>query len=295
MILMDETKLNTFLLVNKERSFTKASEKLFLSPIAVKKQIDSLEDEVGEKLFIRRPTGVIPTPAGTVFEKHARKILDEIENTKRDIVNTAISNRGEILAGHNIVFNYKFIGSLSTGFSENHNCIIQFQRYQRDELYDLLASKQINCVFCEKTLFENKNTNGMKFYPLVSMNVYTIMNKNHYLSDRKQMNIEDLKDQELYITNALGQKTISALQESTSGRIRFIEETDRNTLFNRIIKGAVEIYPRSFSYYSCIPLNIEPINLGIYTLNNQPEILTDMIRFTKDFVNNHDTNFEEIM
>lgn len=291
---MDEIKLNTFLQVIKGGSFTKASEQLYLSPISIKKQIDALEDELGEKLFTRKATGVTLTPAGTTFEKHAKKILHCIEEAKKEVEDSAIDARGEILAGHNITFNYKFVGSLSTSFSDaNNNCIIQFQKFPRKELKQLLLSRQINCIYAESTLIE-KNPE-IEFFPLITLPVYAILNKNHPLAPSEVLSPEDLADQEIYAAAALGENVLSLFNDISPGKVKLIEETDRNTLFNRIIKGAVEIYPRSFSYYTCTPLLIEPVTIGIYVLKNSPDIIYEMIRFAKAFIESGSEETNEIM
>ena len=57
------------------------------------------------------------------------------------------------------------------------------------------------------------------------------------------------------------QKEIKAHLGSVALSLKLIEMTDRNTLFNRVMKNAVEIYPNTFDYYSCIPLKAEPLLL----------------------------------
>lgn len=291
---MDEIKLNTFIVVSRTGSFTSAAEELYLTPISVKKQIDSLETELGDKLFLRKATGCTLTPSGELFLIHAKKIVEDIETAKREIENISINNRGEILAGHNITFNYKFVGSLSTGFSESHeNCIIQFQKYPRKDLVDLLLKRQINCIFAESTLIEEKDTLNIDFYPLVSLPVYAIMAKNNPSANNGSFSIEQLQDKEIYVSKALRPETVDLISNAASS-FAYIDETDRNILFNRIIKGAIEIYPRQFSYYSCIPLNVDPVVIGIYTLKNQSELIDQMVVYAKDYINKYE-EADEIM
>lgn len=276
-------------------SFTQAAEMLFLSPISVKKQIDALEDELGEALFIRKPTGCTLTVVGDVFRNNAMTILKDFDNARKDIENTAIKTHGEIIAGHSITFNYRFLGSLSTGFSEeNNNCIIQFQKYRRDELLPLLENHKINCVFAESSL-SGGNYTDIVFYPLVSLPVYVIVTKNHPLSAFSELTIDDLRGCEIYSTMAIGNELNSILETNSEGNFHYIDKTDRNILFNRIIKGAVEIYPRTFSYYKCIPLKTDPIVLGIYTLRSIPAVVENMVHYSERFVSANIEDTYEIM
>lgn len=68
-------------------SFTKAAEKLFVTPTAVMKQINSLEAHLNLKLIERTSQGVRPTPAGEVIYKDAKFLFDfskrSIENAKQ--------------------------------------------------------------------------------------------------------------------------------------------------------------------------------------------------------------------
>lgn len=57
-------------------SFTKAAEKLFVTPTAVMKQINSLESHLNLKLIERTNQGVRLTPAGEVIYKDAKFLFD---------------------------------------------------------------------------------------------------------------------------------------------------------------------------------------------------------------------------
>ena len=81
---MFNPQLTVFVCVVDCGSFTKAAERLFLSPTAVMKQINTLENHLGLKLLLRTPQGVRLTPAGDVIYKDARFLF---EYSKRSIEN----------------------------------------------------------------------------------------------------------------------------------------------------------------------------------------------------------------
>lgn len=76
---MNDKQLNTLIKTIECGSFTKAEETLFLSRQAIKKQIDSLEEELGFTLLARTHQGIALTPVGEEFCRSAKKILNEIE------------------------------------------------------------------------------------------------------------------------------------------------------------------------------------------------------------------------
>lgn len=68
--------LDTFITVTDCGSFTKAAEHLYISTTAVMKQMNTLEKHLEMKLIERTPSGVHLTPAGEVLYKDAKFMID---------------------------------------------------------------------------------------------------------------------------------------------------------------------------------------------------------------------------
>lgn len=73
---MDINKLKTFLTVSKSGSFKSAAEKLFLSPRAVSKQMDQIENELGVELFNRNKNSTELNATGRQFIVTAQDIVN---------------------------------------------------------------------------------------------------------------------------------------------------------------------------------------------------------------------------
>lgn len=73
--MMYNRRLTTFVQVADCGSFSKAAEILYLSPPAVMKQINSLESQLGIKLFARTNQGIRLTEAGESIYKDARYLM----------------------------------------------------------------------------------------------------------------------------------------------------------------------------------------------------------------------------
>lgn len=67
--------LDTFISVAENGSFSKAAERLFMSPTAVMKQINSLEKQLDVQLFERNTSGIRLTSAGNVILRDARFLI----------------------------------------------------------------------------------------------------------------------------------------------------------------------------------------------------------------------------
>lgn len=68
--------LDTFIMAADCGSFTKAAERLYISPTAVMKQMNALETHLDIKLIERTPSGIRLTAAGTVIYQDAKFMID---------------------------------------------------------------------------------------------------------------------------------------------------------------------------------------------------------------------------
>lgn len=68
--------LDTFIAVADCGSFTKASQQLYISPTAIMKQMNALENHLELKLIERTPSGVQLTSAGEIIYRNAKFMID---------------------------------------------------------------------------------------------------------------------------------------------------------------------------------------------------------------------------
>jgi len=84
---MNVRELELFIAVVDGGSFANAAKESFISPVAVMKHMNSLEEEVGAQLLLRSARGVEPTDAGMFFYQKTRLLLlqlkETIDETKR--------------------------------------------------------------------------------------------------------------------------------------------------------------------------------------------------------------------
>lgn len=78
--------LTAFEAAAKHESFTKAADELAVTQSAVCRQIASLEDLLGIKLFRRVKRGVVLTEAGASYSQFVRGLLDDLERDTLELV-----------------------------------------------------------------------------------------------------------------------------------------------------------------------------------------------------------------
>lgn len=82
---MDLRALRYFVEIAKQRNFTAAAERCFVTQPTLSKRIAELEDELGQQLFIRSTRRVELTEKGLLLFHQAQTILGLVEQTERDM------------------------------------------------------------------------------------------------------------------------------------------------------------------------------------------------------------------
>lgn len=81
---MSLQQLQYFVAVAEEQHVTRAAERLRISQPPLSRQIQALEDELGQPLFERRGRGIVLTEFGRYFATKAAAILDHVARVLAD-------------------------------------------------------------------------------------------------------------------------------------------------------------------------------------------------------------------
>jgi LysR family transcriptional regulator, low CO2-responsive transcriptional regulator len=98
---MDFDQLITFLEVARQRSFSRAGEKVFRSQSAVSAQIRQLEQEYGDRLLDRSGKTVKLTPAGQIFYEYALRLKSLRDESLVAVADHGQTPRGTLMVGAN--------------------------------------------------------------------------------------------------------------------------------------------------------------------------------------------------
>lgn len=190
---MLDPSVRVFLAVAKEGSFTKAAQSLFLTSTAVMKQINTLEGELGLKLFVRSPRGVVLTPAGESLAQDGRKLLAQWEKAvaaARQVQNGA---KRVIRVGTSALYPCGELIALWDKHSGEHP-EFQFQVIPFDDAQTASLRRELG-----KTMdvlvgpFDSLLTREYcRLLPLGEHRFYTAMLRNHPLSGKERIALADL-------------------------------------------------------------------------------------------------------
>ena len=105
-MLKDFAKLQTFLMVVKERSFSKASAKLGISQPAVTQQIKYIEDYLDTRIVERKKNGILLTKEGDELFRIAKKLERAIASSEKELLSIINKEFTLIIGASNAIGNY---------------------------------------------------------------------------------------------------------------------------------------------------------------------------------------------
>lgn len=192
--------LTAFVTVADCGSFTKAAEILYISPTAVMKQINSLENHLDLKLTKRTPSGIRLTPAGEVIYKDAKFLFDfskkSIANARQAMyctdrtfyVGTSLLNPAKPFMDLWYRVNEDFPGYKLhlVPFDDDHNGILS-EISQLGEKFDVLIG------VCDSKIWLNK----CHMLPLGRYKKMCAVSREHRLAKKKKLKIMDLYGERL--------------------------------------------------------------------------------------------------
>ncbi|WP_457563907.1 LysR family transcriptional regulator [Caminibacter pacificus] len=164
-------KIYTFLVINKEASFSKASKILGISQPAVTQQIRILENFLGVTLFERKKNGVILTKDGQNFltiAKEFEKFLEDFENKIdkfKNLDSPFLIGASPTVGNYNLPECIKYYKTL---INKEINLIIK----SNDALFEDVANSAIDMAFVTK-----KKKNGLNYVEWIEDELVVFSNK----------------------------------------------------------------------------------------------------------------------
>jgi DNA-binding transcriptional LysR family regulator len=136
---VDLRHLRCFLAVAEERHFGRAARRLAMAQPPLSRQIQTLEGELGFRLFDRSRRRVELTPAGQAFVPHARRVFEALDLGVQEARRAAVGQTGRIAVGY----------LASVAFSGLTELVAAFRaRSPQVEiaLYELTMSEQVEAI-----------------------------------------------------------------------------------------------------------------------------------------------------
>jgi DNA-binding transcriptional LysR family regulator len=211
---MLSTKHLVFLEVARQKSFTKASEVLFLSQPAISKNIQSLEADYNAKLFERKGYKIELTPVGSLLYQKLLEVKNIQEQTDFEIsfLKDKLEAKGVLKLGASTTIALYILPKILSAFHKQHPQVeINLLNRNSEIVLDALIDQSINLGIIEGP----PKTKKVDFLPFITDKVIAVCNSRSYLTKKKSYAVKDLPSIPVVLREK-GSGTLAALIDSLS-------------------------------------------------------------------------------
>jgi DNA-binding transcriptional LysR family regulator len=190
---MDLVQLRTFLLVVERGSLSAAAAELGVSQPAVSKRIQSLEQELGERLLVRGPREVRLTAAGRLLEEAARAIVAEEERLRQRLRALQPGDlRGEFALGASTIPGEHLAPALLADLTRRHPSLqIHLRVGDTAQVVEWVAAGQVALGLVGARM---GGWRDLAWEPFVRDEIVLAVPAHHPLAMREAVRLEDLAD-----------------------------------------------------------------------------------------------------
>ena len=153
-MLSDFTKLNTFITVVKEKSFSKASAKLGISQPAVTQQMRFLENYLDATIVDRKKNGISLTKEGEKLYSIAQKIEKVIANGEKELFKIINKDITFIFGTSSAIGNY-ILPTFLNDIKEKINNDVSVNISSSAKSIEALKDKKVDMALIESPIFED--------------------------------------------------------------------------------------------------------------------------------------------
>ncbi len=153
-MLKDFTKIETFLTVVREKSFSKASKKLGISQPAVTQQIKLLEDYIEDRIVDRKKNGIRLTKTGEELHKIAIKLDKCINNSEKEMLKLINKDIVFIIGASFMIGNYilpAFLNKIKEEIKNN----VMLQIDDSGKITEELLERKVDFAILEHPVFSD--------------------------------------------------------------------------------------------------------------------------------------------
>lgn len=197
--------LKYFLTVSEIGNITKAANSMYLTQPTLSRQLQELEKELGQKLFIRGNHSVSLTPEGIILRKRAQEIIDLVDKTETEFTSFKDEVMGDIFIGSGETKSIKLITDIMKTLKKDYQKI-KFHIVSGDsgDLVERLDKGLLD--FC--VLIQPFNLEKYDYIDLGEKDTWgLLLRKDDPLADKKSIKIEDLMELPLIISRQAIRKT----------------------------------------------------------------------------------------
>ncbi len=171
--------------------FTKAAEACFVTQSGLSQQIKKLEEELAMALFLRIGKKVQLTEAGSVFLKHAKRILEDVESGKQAIDDLSNLIGGELRIGVTYIFGLLVLPVVELFANKYPDLKIIVEYGATEPLQEKLLKNELDLVL---VISNYEIELPMQKIPLFTSKLVMAVSKTNDMAKMKSISFKKLQD-----------------------------------------------------------------------------------------------------
>lgn len=293
--------------VARNRSISKAAQRLFISQPSLSNAIKELENELGITIFTRTNKGIVITSEGTKFLGYARQVIEQTDLLENQYFNAAqpTQQHFSVSAQHYAFAVSAFVKLLQDYDRDEYEFTLRETRTYEiiDDVRDLRSEIGILYLndFNQQVISKFLREGSLTFHKLFEADPHVFISSTNPLATQEYVTLEDLHPFP-YLSFEQGDYNSFYFSEevlSTISRPKNIHVSDRATLFNLLIglngytiSTGIISYDINDDDIVALPLKVnERITVGYITRKNVPNspLATIYIDYLKETILNGET------
>ena len=182
--------LRYFLTVAREGSITRAANFLHLTQPTLSRQLQDLEKELGQKLFVRGSHNISLTPDGMILRKRAEEIVDMVDKTESVFRSISDTVSGDVYIGGGETESMKYIAEVVKNMQDEYPAI-KYHLYSgnAEDVTERLDKGLLDFGI----LIQPTDLSKYEYITLPSKDVWgVLMKKNSTLASKEEIKLDDL-------------------------------------------------------------------------------------------------------
>lgn len=189
---MEFHQLRDFVAVASTGNFSQAANRVRVAQPSLSKAVQRLEAEIGEKLFVRSKRRALPTPAGEVLLRHALRIINEVEQAKKELAETNGLRRGTVKIGVLPTISPYLLPRVLAQFAQNFPTLqVVVVEDRTADLLKLVDSGDLDLVLASLPIPRN----GFEKEVLFQEELLLAVPSKHRLAVQEKVQVKDLESE----------------------------------------------------------------------------------------------------
>ena len=297
---IETRKLQQFVVLAEELNFRRAAQRLHMAQPPLSTAIQQLESTIGVRLFERSRNFVRMTPAGIVFLREARRILDALKSAPRLARDAQAGMLGVIRVSFVPSAGYAFIPALACSFGDKYPDVeLQLQEGDTQEVLHAVRMGETDIGFVRHL---PPNEHELQTLICREETLLAILPKGHPLSGQREIALGSLDDEDFIVIHGVRSPNFRSVVISACEAVGFFprirhEAFTISTMIGFVSEGlGVSLVPESANRFmhpnvrfcrltdthATVPL------LGVWKANNNDAVVQNFL----DNLRNHKIDWQ---